>query len=152
MTTAFDAIAIGERYDFGSCDFTAERIKDFARLHDPQPFHVDEAAAADSAFGGLIASGWQTALAAIRLQADHLAARAARGEAVPHFGAWSDVDTLRWMKPVYAGDRIAYSGIIRAKRPPSARPGWGLVTIDYAGVNQKSEPVFTMTGHIFVAV
>ena len=151
MTTAFDAITIGERYDLGSYDFTAERIKDFARVYDPQHFHVDEAAAEHSAFGGLIASGWQTALAAIRLQADYFAARAARGEAVPRFGAWSGVDTLRWMKPVYAGDRIAYSGTIVGKRPSSDRPGWGLVTIDYAGVNQKGEPVFVMTGHVHVA-
>ena len=152
MKTTFDAIAIGERHDFGSYDFTAERIKDFARVYDPQPFHVDEAAAAKSAFGGLIASGWQTTLAAIRLQAEHFAARAARGEDVPRFGAWSGVDMLRWMKPVFAGDRIAYSGAVTAKRRSSARPGWGLVTIDYIGVNQKGEPVFVMTGHMFVAV
>ena len=71
---------------------------------------------------------------------------------MPRFGAWSGVDTLRWMKPVFAGDRIAYSGTIRAKRLSQSHPGWGLVTIDYAGVNQKGEPVFVMTGHVHVAV
>jgi acyl dehydratase len=152
MTTAFDAIAVGAQYDFGSYDFTAERIKDFARIYDPQSFHVDEAAAARSAFGGLIASGWQTTLMALRLQADYFARRARSGEAVPRFGAWSGVDMLRWMKPVYAGDRIAYSGTIRAKQPSSGEPGWGLISFDYAGINQKGEPVFTMTGHVHVAL
>ncbi len=152
MSTAFDALTVGERHDFGAYDFTAERIKSFARIYDPQPFHVDEAAAAASAFGGLIASGWQTALVAIRLQADYFAARAQSGAPALRFGAWSGVDMLRWMKPVHAGDRIAYSGTIRAKRPSSGQPGWGLVTIDYAGMNRKGEPVFTMTGHRHVAV
>ena len=152
MTTAFDALAVGARYDFGSYDFTAERIKDFASIYDPQPFHVDEAAATTSAFGGLIASGWQTTLMALRLQAGYFATRARSGAPVPRFGAWSGVDTLRWMKPVYAGDRIAYSGTVRTKRRSSERAGWGLVTIDYAGTNQKGEPVFTMTGRVHVAV
>lgn len=144
-----DVLAPGVRHDFGAYVFTAERIKAFARIYDPQPFHVDEAAAAASAFGGLVASGWQTALMAIRLQADHFAARARAGEAVPRFLASPGVDNLRWLKPVRAGDRIAYSATVAVRRP--AEPGRALVSIDYAGVNQNGETVFVMSGHVSVA-
>ena len=152
MSTAWDAIAIGERHDFGAYDFTAERIKDFARQFDPQPFHVDEAAAAQSVFGGLIASGWHTAAVATRLYVDYFAARAGRGDPVPRFGVSPGVDNLKWLKPVFAGDRISYSGTVSAKRLSQSRPGWGLVAFDFAGENQNGEPVFAMTGHVFVAV
>src|SRR5438552_11829755 len=54
-------IAIGERDVFGSHTFTAGQIKAFAARFDPQPFHLDEAAAARSPFGALCASGWHTA-------------------------------------------------------------------------------------------
>ena len=152
VSAALAMLAVGERHDFGAYEFTAERIKDFARRYDPQPFHMDEEAAKASAFGGLIASGWHTTLMAVRLQADYFAARAARGEAVPRFGRSPGIEMLRWMKPVYAGDRIVYSGTVSAMRPSSERPGWGLVTIDYVGVNQTGAPVFVMTGHLHVAV
>ena len=152
MSTAWDAIAIGKRHDFGAYDFTAERIKNFARQFDPQPFHVDETAAARSVFGGLIASGWHTAAVATRLYVDYFAARAARGEPVPRFGVSPGVDNLKWLKPVFAGDRVSYSGTVSAKRLSQSRPGWGLVAFDFAGENQKGELVFAMTGHVFVAV
>ena len=57
----FEDFQIGEKAEIGSYTFTAETIKRFARAFDPQPFHLDEEAAAKSAFGGLCASGWHTA-------------------------------------------------------------------------------------------
>lgn len=152
MRADFDAIVIGERHDFGAYEFTAERIKDFARIYDPQPFHVDEATAAGSAYGALIASGWQTTLAAIRLQADYFAARAARGELAPRLRPFEGIDDLKWLKPVHAGDRIAYSGTFTTMRLSAAHPSWGAVSMDYAGVNQNGATVFAMTGHLNVAV
>jgi acyl dehydratase len=62
------------------------------------------------------------------------------------------VENLKWLKPVYADDRIAYSGVVSARRLSRSRPGWGIVSIEFTGENQKGEPVFTMTGHVFVAV
>ena len=112
MSAAFDAIAIGRHFDFGVYEFTAERIKDYACQFDPQIFHLDEAAAEKSAFGGLCASGWHTASALMRLQVDYFAALANQGETLPRFGMSPGFDNLKWLKPVYAGDRVAYSGTV----------------------------------------
>jgi acyl dehydratase len=147
--SAFDAIAVGQTFAFGSYDFTAERIKAFARDWDPQPFHTDEAAAAKSAFGGLIASGWHTASAMMRLQVDYFRGLGAER---PRFGVSPGFDDLKWIKPVYAGDRITYSGRVVAKRRSQSRPGMGIVTTEFSGVNQNGEPVFAVTAHVMMSL
>ena len=53
----FEDVTVGETHEFGSRDVTHEEIVGFADRYDPQPFHTDRAAAEDSMFGGLIASG-----------------------------------------------------------------------------------------------
>ena len=67
----FEDIAVGERAELGQHTFTADGIKAFARRFDPQPFHLDEAAAARSHFGALCASGWHTAAVWMRLMVEH---------------------------------------------------------------------------------
>ncbi len=147
--SAFDAITVGETFAVGSYEFTAERIKTFARDWDPQPFHVDEQAAAQSSFGALIASGWHTAAVMMRLQVDYFRER---GGEHPRFGVSPGFDDLKWIKPVYAGDRIAYSGRIIAKRRSQSRPGMGVVTTEFSGANQNGEPVFEVTAHVMVSL
>ena len=87
----WEDIAVGERAELGRHTFTADDIKAFARRFDPQPFHLDEAAAARSHFGALCASGWHTASVWMRLMVEHQRredeARRARGEAGRH--AWA---------------------------------------------------------------
>ena len=87
----FEDIALGERAELGSHTYTADDIKRFARKYDPQPFHLDEAAAARSHFGALCASGWHTASVWMRLMVDHQRredeARRGRGEAVASLGS-----------------------------------------------------------------
>ena len=58
---------VGQRFESASHVVTTDEIKAFARQFDPQPFHLDEAAAARSMFGGLAASGWHTAALTMRL-------------------------------------------------------------------------------------
>src|SRR5262245_27858521 len=60
-------IRVGDKTALGSHTFTAKEIKTFAQAFDPQPFHLDEVAAARSHFGGLVASGWHTGSVCIRL-------------------------------------------------------------------------------------
>ena len=67
----FEDIQVGDVFEYGRYTFTAENIKSFATRFDPQPFHLDEAAAERSHFGALVASGWHTALAWMRLMVDH---------------------------------------------------------------------------------
>lgn len=150
----FEDIVVGERYELGQHTFTAEAIKAFARCFDPQPFHLDEAAAAQSHFRALCASGWHTAAVWMRLLADYHsrndAARRARGEAVAELGPSPGFRDLKWLKPVYAGDTITYATEVVDKRASQSRPKWGLVTIRNSGVNQKGELVISFVSVVFV--
>ena len=146
---AFDQITVGDTAEFGAYEFTAERIKRFAEKWDPQPFHVDQAAATAGPFGGLIASGWHTASVMMRLQVDYFAAR---GAARPRFSVSPGFDALAWPQPVYAGDRVTFSGEVTGKRLSRSRPGMGVVTTRFSGVNQDGEPVLSMTAHVLMAM
>jgi len=96
----FEDIETGDSHDLGSHTFTESEITAFAREYDPQPFHVDPEAARDSAFGGLIASGWHTASVCMRLLVENYlndsASAGARG-----------VRELRWHAPVRPGDTVS---------------------------------------------
>ena len=150
----WDDIAVGDRIELGSHTFTAEGIKAFARRFDPQPFHIDEAAAARSHFGALCASGWHTASLWMRLMVDHErredGAQRARGEAVAKLGPSPGFRELKWLKPVYVGDTIAYATEVVEKRASNSRPDWGLMSIRNTGINQKGEPVISFISVAFV--
>jgi acyl dehydratase len=154
--TAYERITIGDTFDLGSHHFGAEEIKRFAGAYDPQRFHTDEAEAAKTHFGALCASGWHTAAVMMRLFVKYFASEIeranARGENALQLGPSPGVDELKWLKPVYAGDDIAFSGRIVAKRKSGSRPGWGLVSIETVGVNRKGDPVFSCISHVFAAI
>jgi acyl dehydratase len=150
----FEDLQIGTRTELGSHIFTAEEIKAFAAGYDPQPFHVDEAAAAASHFGHLCASGWHTAAIWMRLMVDHLRrddeARRERGEPVAELGPSPGFRDLRWLKPVYAGDAVHYASEVVETRPLKSRPGWGLLTMRNTGTNQHGELVISFVSTAFV--
>jgi acyl dehydratase len=150
----WEDILVGERTELGRHHFTAEGIKQFARRFDPQPFHLDEAAAARSHFGGLVASGWHTASMWMRLMVDYERAdnqaRRDRGEAVATLGPSPGFRELKWSKPVYAGDTITYFTEVVDKRASASRPEWGLISIRNSGVNQKGEEVISFISAAFV--
>jgi acyl dehydratase len=153
---AFETIAVDDSYDFGSHVFSAEEIKRFASVYDPQRFHMDEEEAAKSLLGGLCASGWHTTAVMMKLMVRYFTKEAeaaiARGENAPTLGPSPGFDNLKWLKPVYAGDEIRYSGRIVDKRETQSRPGWGIISMEVNGLNQKDEAVFAYTGHVFVAM
>ena len=150
----WEDIVVGERAEVGRYTFSADAIKGFARRFDPQPFHLDEAAAARSHFGALCASGWHTASMWMRLMVEHQnredEALRARGEAIAMLGPSPGFRELKWLKPVYVGDTITYSTEVVEKRASNSRPGWGLMSIRNSGVNQKSEPVISFISVAFV--
>jgi acyl dehydratase len=150
----FDDIALGDRLALGSHGFTAAEIKTFAAKFDPQPFHMDEAAAARSHFGALCASGWHTVAIWMRLRVLHGrqedAERAARGEVIAKLGPSPGFRELKWLKPVYAGDTIAFASEVVEKRASQSRPGWGLIFARNTGTNQKGELVMSFIGSGFV--
>jgi acyl dehydratase len=150
----FEDIRVGETSDIRSHRFTAESIKAFAARFDPQPFHLDEAAAARSPFGKLCASGWQTACVWMRLLIDYRRReddeRRARGEAVAQLGVSPGFRDLEWLKPVHAGDTISYRTEVIETRVLNSRPGWGMMFSRNSGVNQHGEPVISFVSSVFV--
>jgi acyl dehydratase len=150
----FEDIQLGEKTTLGRHTFGVEEIKSFAMRFDPQPFHLDEAAAAATHFGALVASGWHTAAVCIRLIVQHRLreeeAMRARREAVGRTGPSPGFRELRWPKPVYAGDTIAYASEIVDKRPVQTLPGKGLVFARNTGTNQDGVLVFSFVSSVFV--
>ena len=116
-----------------------EEIIAFARQYDPQPFHVDEAAAADSVFGGLIASGWQTVAVMMRLLWDtFLKDTASLGS--------PGSDEIRWLKPVRPGDTLRARFTIVEVVPSRTRRDRGIVRTFTEVLNQHDETVMTHRG------
>jgi acyl dehydratase len=150
----FEDLEVGERFEVGHHTFTAENIKSFAERFDPQPFHLDEAAAERSHFGRLCASGWHTAAMWMRLMVEHRRrddeAMLARGEPVAELGPSPGFRELKWLKPVYVGDTISYASEVVALRPSQSRPGWGLMTLRSTGTNQSGDLVLSFMSAAFV--
>ena len=150
----FEDIQVGETFELGHHTFTADEIKAFAHRFDPQPFHVDEGAAAQSHFGALAASGWHTASAWMRLMVEYrrrmAEAARARGEPVAGVGPALGFRDMKWLKPVYADDTIEYMSEVVALRPSGSRPTQGLMTIRATGVNQHGVLVFSFVSTTLV--
>jgi acyl dehydratase len=130
---------VGQVVELGSTTITRDEILDFATQYDPQPFHVDEAAAEQSIYGGLIASGWHTVSLFMRLLVDGLLCQAAS------LGS-PGVDEVRWLKPVRPGDTLLARGIIHAVIPSRSKPDRGILRTTYEMFNQDGDRVLSMKG------
>jgi len=150
----FEEIQVGDVFEVGRYTFTADNIKAFATRFDPQPFHVDAAAAERSHFGALCASGWHTALAWMRLMVDYRRrmdeAMRARGEPIAGIGPALGFRELKWLKPVYVGDTIEYKSEVIEQRISNSRPGLGLMSFRSTGINQNGELVISLVSTTFV--
>jgi acyl dehydratase len=150
----FEDFRVGTRIELGSHTFTADEIKSFAREFDPQPFHVDEEAAARSHFGALCASGWHTAALCLRLLVEDRHRRQAelrsRGEPVAKTGPSPGLRDLRWPKPVYVGDTISFATEIVELRDVAKRPGVGLRIARNTGTNQRGELVYSVLSSTYI--
>ncbi|NUC71490.1 MaoC family dehydratase [Haloterrigena sp. SYSU A558-1] len=135
----YEDIEVGETQEFGEYTVTKEEILEFAERYDPQPFHTDEEAAAESAFGELVASGWHTASICMRLLVDgsirDQASMGARG-----------VDELRWNRPVRPGDTLSVRTEVVDKRVSESDPERGYVDSRLEGINQHDEVVISWIG------
>ncbi len=138
----FEDFAAGQVYELGSTSVTEEAIVAFAREFDPQPFHLDPDAAAESVFGGLIASGWHTGAMWMRLYVDSLLGGAS-SQGSP------GVEELRWLAPVRPGDTLTGRLTVLETTPSERRPDRGTVRIRGEMVNQDGVTVMSMTsrGH-----
>jgi acyl dehydratase len=150
----FEDLRVGTRAEVGSHTFTADEIKAFAREFDPQPFHLDEEAAARSHFGALCASGWHTAAVCLRHIVEDRHRRQAelrrRGEPVARTGPSPGLRDLKWPRPVYVGDTITFAHEIIELRTVASRPEVGLRIARQTGTNQRGELVYSVLSSTFV--
>jgi acyl dehydratase len=134
--TYFEDIEEGESHTLGTHEVTEAEIVDFAEEWDPQPFHVDEAAAADSAFGGIIASGMHTLSICQRLVTDGFYEETAN---ISGLG----IEDTRFLEPVRPGDRLTAHIDIAETRPLESRDDRGLVAIEQRLTNQDDDVVLS---------
>jgi acyl dehydratase len=118
-------------------------IKAFASQFDPQPFHLDEEAAAKTFFGGLAASGWHTAALTMRLLVEG-------GLPIAGGIVGAGVEEMRWTKPVRPGDTLRVETEVLETRPSRSRPDQGLAKIRSTTFNQNGEAVQVMRSNLVV--
>ena len=134
---------VGQTYRSGTLTVDEERLKAFAAEFDPQPFHLDEAAAAQSLFRGLAASGWHTAAMTMRLLV--------QGEMRPAGGlVGMGGDELRWPTPTRAGDVLTCTSEVLQVRPSARRPDQGVVKMRTTTTNAAGEAVQILTMNLLV--
>lgn len=132
----FEDLKPGQIFRSGKATLDTAAIKAFARDFDPQPFHTDDAAAKNSFFGELVASGWHTMATTMRLIVD--------GEFRPAGGViGGGVDEFRWPKPVRPGDTLTVTSEVVESRPSKSRSDIGLVRVRHTTSNQNGEVVQT---------
>lgn len=134
----FDDFQVGERFVSRGITLSESQILDFGLLYDPQPFHIDKEAAADTPYGGLIASGFQTLAIAFRAFYD--------SGVIKHCSLGSPgFDELRWLKPVRPGDTLHTEATVKAMRASKSQPDRGILHMAYEAKNQIGEVVMTFT-------
>ena len=142
----YEDIAIGHKQAFGRYEVTREEVIDFASKYDPQPFHLDDEAAAQTHFGRISASGWHTCAMTMSMLVANLTKHKQAGLGSP------GVDKLRWKKPVYPGDVLCCETEVIEKRRSKSRPDMGITKGTTTVYNQHGEVVMTMVSNGLIAV
>ena len=134
----FEDIVVGQKNSFGHYEVTMEEVLEFATKYDPQPFHLDNEAAAQTHFGRISASGWHSCAMTMRMMVDNMKVNQQAGLGSP------GVDEIRWLKPVYPGDTLRVESEILSKRQSVSKPEMGSFQGRNTVFNQHNEAVMTM--------
>ena len=135
--------AVGQMFGSGRLRIDGERALAFAAEFDPQPFHLDEAAARRSIFGGMTASGWHTAAVTMRLLVET--------EFKPAGGIiGAGFDECRWTRPVRPGDELRIECEVIEVRPSRSRPKQGMIKLRITTMNQNDDPVLVQVANLVV--
>jgi acyl dehydratase len=128
----------GRQFDLGTVSVSEDEILEFGRSYDPQPFHTDPVAAAESPFGGVIASGWQTCGLTMRaLVANFFSPLSSLGS--------PGIDEVRWPAPVRPGDVLSVRATVLENRPSKSKPDRGIIRTRIESTNQDGVTVLTMS-------
>lgn len=136
----WEDLQVGQTIELGSVTVDRDEVLAFASRYDPQPFHLDDAAAAQSMFGRLAASGWHTCSMAMGLMVRNFLQQSSS------LGS-PGLEKLQWLKPVYPGDTLSLRQRITESRPMASRPDVGLVRTIWEMFNQHGEQVLMMDGY-----
>ena len=126
-------LSVGQRFTTGTLTVTEAEIKEFAGRYDPQPFHLDDAAARRTLFGGLAASGWHTAAMTMRLLVQSGAPLA--------WGIIGGGGEIAWPRPTRAGDVLHVEGEVMEITPSKSKPDRGMVLMKSETKNQNGDAV-----------
>ena len=137
----YEDLAVGQKQAFGRYEVTREEVIEFASKYDPQPFHLDDEAAAATHFGRLSASGWHTCAMTMAMLVENLKANRQAGLGSP------GIDQLRWKKPVFPGDTLRCESVVIEKRRSGSRPEMGIFKSSLTVFNQNDEPVLEMVSN-----
>ncbi len=140
----YEDLVVGDTHSFGNYEVTREEVIDFASRYDPQPFHLDDAAAEQTHFGRLSASGWHTGAMTMRMLVDTMKTRAQASLGSP------GIDTLRWLHPVYPGDTLRVETELLEKRRSKSRPEMGLLKTRSLTFNQDDVCVLDMVTNAMI--
>ena len=140
----FDDLSVGDETEFGHYDVTREEVIEFAQKYDPQPFHLSDEAAARTHFGRIAASGWHTCAMTMAVIARYVVNDRQAGLGSP------GVDELRWLKPVYPGDRLVMRAHLLEKIPSRSKPGIGVIRSRTTVTNQDGVDVMTFTSIVLM--
>ena len=133
----------GDELELGSYAVTRDELIDFARKYDPFPFHLDDEAAKATPFGGIIASGWMTALIWLKLMHEVVLDPATVLGSPGH-------EEMNWPTPVKPGDTLLGRVEIKESRISKSKPGLGFVRYTAKLYNQRGECVFVTTSTLIV--
>jgi acyl dehydratase len=133
----FEDYLPGSVFEYGDIRVTEAEIVEFAGRYDPQTIHVDRGAALSGPFGGLIASGWHTAVLMMRVLVDRFLPKAAS------LGS-PGIDELRWLKPVRPGDTLRVRVTVIDATPSRSRPDRGVVRTLVEVLNQDHDVVMSL--------
>jgi acyl dehydratase len=140
MSLYLEDLQVGQRFTTGSVVVEENKMKAFAAEFDPQPFHLDDAAARESVFGGLAASGWYTAALTMWLMVT--------GGIPFSNGTVGLGGEIAWPRPTRAGDTLHVESEIVEITPSRSKPQQGVVTVRNTTLNQNGEPVYIFTGKV----
>jgi acyl dehydratase len=116
----------------------------FAAEFDPQPMHLDEAAARETMLGGLAASGWYVCCILMRMCVDAFVGEAAS------MGA-PGVDEVKWLRPVRPGDELTLRATVLESRASKSRPEMGLVRFEFALFDTEGRQVMVLITSLMVS-
>ena len=134
--------AVGQRFTSATHALDSAQIKAFAARFDPQPFHLDDAAARSTIFQGLSASGWHTAAVAMRLLVT--------GGLPLANGIIGLGGELAWPKPTRSGDTLRVESEVLEILPSRSKPNQGIVKVQSTTLNQDGEAVHVFTSKVLV--